>query len=413
MCDRSYGVRSVLCAAAVAIVACLPAVPVRAQTTTRESPDPQRLQQPLRAPITLTPTITVTEEFNDNVFLDNRNRQWDLITGFTPGLVFNWEGPTYRLAAGYSFTAEIFTRDPTLSRAFDRQSFTLDSFYKVDPTLTLSLSDALSVDTNTNLISREGIATGRSLGYGNTLAPSVEWRFAELWTARATASYTLQRFGSSDLENSDVYRIDTTVLRRMSSRLSASLGYEFAFFDIQGEEHSTVHTPRVGFTYQVTETIDVAVSGGPSFEIRERSGERVTPAVRASVNQRVFFGSWGLSFDRSIGTAGGLGGTTDNTSVGANVQVITLLKGLVVSLSPSYTMAKSPDDHRIDIKAFTVPLQATYRLTPYMALVGAYQFFHQRSDSTERTRSGDLIARDADQDRVWVGVQFGYPIKFD
>jgi hypothetical protein len=408
---------SAIRAAVLAVVVCLIAAPVSAQTGGTQL-DPQRLQQPLRSPITLTPTITVTEEFNDNVLLDNRDRRWDLITGFTPGLVFNWEAPTYRLAAGYSFTAEIFARDPGANHAFDRQAFTLDSFYKVDPTLTLSLSDGFTYDLNTNLIAREAIATGRNRAWGNTLSPGVEWRFSDLWTARATASYTMQRFSRDDLEDSDVYRVETALLRRITPRLSGSIGYEFDFFDIRGEETSTVHTPRLGFVYQITETISLSVNGGPSYEIRERSGDRITPAVRANLTQRTFFGSWGLSFDRSIGTAGGLGGTTDNTTIGGLVQLSTLMKGLVVSFAPNYSIVKSPGDRRdergrIDETSFTVPLQATYRLTPWLALVGAYQFFEQRSDSTIRDRNGEPLAVDADQNRVWVGVQFGYPIRFD
>ena len=58
-------------------------------------------------------------------------------------------------------------------------------------------------------------------------------------------------------------------------------------------------------------------------------------------------------------------------------------------------------------------LQATYRVTPWISLIGGYQFFRQRSDGTEVARIGTFIATDADQNRVFFGVQFGYPIRFD
>ena len=48
--------------------------------------DPQELQPTRRAPLTITPSFTITEEYNDNVLLDNRNRVSDFITGFTPGI---------------------------------------------------------------------------------------------------------------------------------------------------------------------------------------------------------------------------------------------------------------------------------------------------------------------------------------
>ena len=55
----------------------------------------------------------------------------------------------------------------------------------------------------------------------------------------------------------------------------------------------------------------------------------------------------------------------------------------------------------------------TYRLTDYVAIIGGYQFFHQRSNSTQLSTLGLPLANDADQNRVFFGLSFGYPIKFD
>jgi hypothetical protein len=124
------------------------------------------------------------------------------------------------------------------------------------------------------------------------------------------------------------------------------------------------------------------------------------------------FGAIGASFDRRVSTAGGLGGTADNTSFGVRVDVTTLLRGLTLSFAPRYSMLES-EDERIDLRSITIPLTATYRLTAWLAAVASYQFYQQRTDSVARTRGGDLIAEDADQNRVFVGLQFGYPLTFD
>ena len=76
-------------------------------------------------------------------------------------------------------------------------------------------------------------------------------------------------------------------------------------------------------------------------------------------------------------------------------------------------IAKSPHGDSIDIRSFTGALYAVYRLTEVVSLVGGYQFFHQRSDSTAVTPAGFPVATDADQNRVFFGIQFGYPIRFD
>ncbi|MGH7304617.1 MAG: hypothetical protein ACRELZ_15090, partial [Candidatus Rokuibacteriota bacterium] len=62
---------------------------------------------------------------------------------------------------------------------------------------------------------------------------------------------------------------------------------------------------------------------------------------------------------------------------------------------------------RADVKSLTIYLVANYQLARFVSVFGEYQFFWQRT-------SGDPAARiDVDQNRVRVGVQFGYPFVFD
>lgn len=406
-------------AAVVAIVLC-PAlavaqpIPIAPYQTTARPTDPQQLQMPLRAPLTLLPSITVSEEFNDNVLLSNRDRRWDFITGITPALNVIYESATYRLAAGYNFTAEMYARDPDRNAAFNRQNFNLDTLWRPTEQLTLTLTDAFAFSTDTNVLSAEGVSTGRDRAWSNSLGGGVAYRIDTFTTVRGGASYTVQRFNADELQDSDVYRIDVGLDRALTRLLTGTVAYQFAYFDIDNEPKTWTHTPRLGFSYRVTETITVAASGGPSFEIKNgHAGDRVTPAVTASYTQRMTFGSIGANFDRQVSTAGGLGGTTDNTSFGFSVDVTTLARGLTLSFAPRYSIVESPDSNRVDIHSITVPLTATYRLTAWLAAVARYQFYQQRSDSTVRNAAGRLIAEDADQNRLFVGLQFGSPITFD
>jgi len=74
---------------------------------------------------------------------------------------------------------------------------------------------------------------------------------------------------------------------------------------------------------------------------------------------------------------------------------------------------RSADNRDIDISSITLPLQVTYRLTAWMAAVARYQFYQQRTAHEIRDTAGNLFAADADQNRLFVGLQFGYPITFD
>jgi hypothetical protein len=404
-----------VCAVLILCVSARPAagqpIPIAPQFS---GEDPQKLQMPLRAPFTLLPTITVSEEFNDNVLLDNNNREWDLITGITPGLAFVWESRTHRLVAGYNFTAELYLRDPSRDNAFNAQNFNLDGMWRVTEKLTLNVADVFALSPDTNLISPEGVSVGRNRSWGNTLSAGAAYQIDERTFVRGGASYALQRYDSRELVDSDVYRANVGVERTLTRYVRGTVSYEFGYFDVEREEKVITHTPRLGASWQVTPTITLAASAGPTFEQHLEGGDsRITPAVTATYEQRVWFGAIGAGFDRQVGIAGGLGGVTDNTAVYGKIDVLTFARGLTLSFLPRYTWEKSADSNRIDIQGLTLPLQLTYRITAWMAAVARYQFFRQRTDSEVRDSAGNLLAADADQNRVFVGLQFGYPITFD
>jgi len=422
---RERVIARVVRAAAVGVMALWPVaaaaqqLPLTPYVWPSRTDDPQRLQMPRRAPLTIVPSVTVAEEYNDNITLSNTNREADFITTIQPALAVTLESATYRLAAGYSFSADMYARNPGRNAAFDRQNFDLDTQWRPTEKWTLTLTDNFLLTTNTNLISPEGVSTGSDEAWSNAIRGGAGYRLTPFTTVRGGASYTAQRYDSVVLQDANIYSADVAVDHVFSPTLTGTLAYEAGYFDIEFEPETWTHTPRVGLAYRLTNTITVSLSGGPSFEIPEGGGRdsRVTPAITAAYDQRMFFGAVRADFDRRIGVAAGVGGPTDNTSVGGRIDVVTLLRGLTVSLGARYVWVKSPDDRDppIDIQTFTLPLTVTYRITAWIAAVGGYQFYRQRTGDGPvlNRRSGLVIAEDADQNRVFVGLQFGYPFTFD
>ena len=368
---------------------------------------------PLRAPMTLTPSIGFLEEYNDNIFFDNANKQWDFITSIVPGVAFAIENPEYHLLAAYNFTARLYARRPDRDTAFDRQDFRLDGLYRFNPQFGVSLEDNLRFTTGLNVLSAEGVATGFDKSLSNTLRPGATLELDPLTSVRSFASWTLQRYQRDGLRDSDVYRIEADIERRLSTRLRGTLGYEFAYFAIEQVPNVTSHTPRIGLTYELTQTLSASVVGGPTFWHIEDDGNHITPQATGRLTQRFDFGSVAVGYDRRINTAGALGVVADSQTIFTNVTLIKLAKGLSVEVSPYYRILKSPDNS-VDIRAYGVPVQATWQFTPWFGVTAGYIFFHQRSDSTVvNTVTGAPLATDVDQNRVYFGFLFGYPIKFD
>src|SRR5262245_48909575 len=215
------------------VAAQFPFIPIPGQAP---PPDPQRLQEPRRVPFTLTPSITISEEFNDNIFSDNKQKEWDFVTGFTPAIAITYEDATRRLNAAYSFTAEVFARNPEENHAFQRQAFVGEALWRVDPRLTLSVADAFAFTTDTNLVGSESVSTGRDKAWSNTLNAGASWEFDRLTALRGGAGWTVERFDESTAQDSDVYRAEIDLVRRLGNRVTGSIGYEFGYFDIEREE---------------------------------------------------------------------------------------------------------------------------------------------------------------------------------
>jgi hypothetical protein len=369
---------------------------------------------PRRAPVTITPSLTVTGEYNDNVFQDNANKVSDFILGFSPGIAVAVESQTYRLIGSYSFTSEIYADETQLNDAFARHNLFVDGTYRATPLLTLTLNESFIVANTPNTVTVETVSTGRTRSTSNTLSPGIAYQLDPRTTLRGRGIWTLLRFDTDTSFDSDTYGAEAFVdYVLLPPRLTMSAGYQFAYFDVEEQPGVSTHTPRVGATYRVTPNLTAALSGGPTFQVPEDGDTEVFPAVTAALQQRFSWGSAALQYDHGIGTSGGLGGTTENQSVGAVIQVDRLVRGLLVQAVPRWTRSRSTITDDIDVDAVTLTLQARYEFTRYIAGIAGYTFFLQRSNSVVATAGGTAVAGDIDQNRVFIGVQFGYPITID
>jgi hypothetical protein len=349
----------------------------------------------------------VREEYNDNIFLSNSNRESDFITAFTPGLTLTAQQPGFNLTAGYNVTAEIYAQHSELNNAANRHNFLASVSYAGTPRLTLGLTEVFAYDKNSNAASVEGVSSGRRGTMSNVFAPTMDYQLTQRTTWRVLASYGLERFSGSGGRDADTYRFGTGLAFTVTPRFNLTGGYDFGYFDIEDEEKATTHTPRLGGTYQLTPTLSASLSGGPSFRIAEDGDTSVSPSISASLSQTTSWGSMSLSYSRAISTSSGLGGTSDNQTIAGDLTVSTLARGLAVSFTPRYMTfeASGGSQLRGNVNALTLNLSLRYQLARYVSLVGGYTFFDQHADG-----SGQSF--DASQNRVTLGLQFGYPINF-
>jgi hypothetical protein len=375
------------------------------------------LLSPQGGPVTLIPSLAVSEEYNDNLRLINENRQSDFITAFSPAIMLAVNRPTLRLIAGYSFSAELFAKESDLNNAFSRHNFILSGVYVGTRGLTFTVSDSFALSRDTNQVPSQGFATGRQttgqqqVGVSNIFTPGVTWQMTPGTSLSFGATYGLQRFeGEGAGVGSDTYGFSSTLGHVLTPRLTGTIGYGFTYLDFLGQQdNSRTHSPTLGVSYALTPTLIGSVVGGVAVS-QTRNETLLSPVVSAGLAQTLQFGSATLQYTRGVSVAGGLGGTTDNQTIAGALALTTWLRDLIVVFSPTYSMAESVSSRqtdRVDAQALTLNLKASYQIARAVSVFGGYTFFQQHTGGSSATQF------DVDQNRVMLGVQFGYPINFN
>ncbi len=365
---------------------------------------------------TVTPSIRVGAEYNDNVFLTTR-KQDDFLGTFAPGINLALESPTYRLAADYSFTSEVYAKHSELDDALARQQASLVGTYRPTAELTLGLTEAYFRGRTTPSVTLLGVSSGFQESWSNSVSASAGWTVTPRTTLRLNGSWTIERFsgatGTTATSGSDNYLIGTGVDYAFTPRLTGTALYQFGYITFsgttaQGQGETMTHSPRLGGSYRITETLTATANAGPIF-VTDHT-DTVAAGATATVTQRLFFGSASLNFDRSVGTAAAFSGVTTNQTIGASLSVDRWIKDLTLSLSPRYTTAETTGGNTTtDLTSWTVTLTANYRFNRWIGAYASYIFFQQ----TNHAAGVSTLNNDIDQNRISFGIQVGYPFKFD
>ena len=354
--------------------------------------------------ITVTPTFTLSGEYNDNIFNSSSDRTSDFIIGLVPGVTLSVQRPEYRLLAGYNLTSEIFVSESEQSEFAKRHDLFADGFYLLSPRTRLTLRERFVYDEDTSIVSSGGESAGRRNALRNTLTLGVNHQLTELTLLRAAVSQTHVQFdGDTTARDSDTFRLLVGADHQFTGRLTGTADFDSAYVTVQGESDAYPQRARLGFDYRITQTLTGGLSAGPSILIRD-DDVHITPAISARVTQLFRFGSLRAGYDRSVtATTFGL---ADRHTIYATLGISQLVRGLRLDVTPRYTIEDhefengGATDRKVDVVSLN--LRLTYQLTTSLSAIGCYTFRHQ-SESNGRNE-------DIDQNRVFLGVQYAFPI---
>jgi hypothetical protein len=339
------------------------------------------------------PSFTLSETYDDNVFLTSSDKRDDFITRFTPGIRLGYVSTPLTLLAGYALDAEVYAKDSDLNNVGDRQRGDLDFRYLPNPLLLLAVNgtyarsnDPVDINRQGALLRRQGVApsgvpvtetSGRTETTVFTLSPRVNYQFTPLWSG--DAAYTFAFTDTEDSSSSTSHTISLGASRVLTDKDTGTLGYSFSIFDTD-EDSTTSHAVIVGWTRRVSEFLTVGLLAGPRFnedgDVNADAGLTVSYRLgRLTDASLIYSRSQGLVTDRE--------GSSTIDAVSAVVRT-RLRQFLSVSAGPTYTrISDSSNGTNGTTSLYGLDASASYQLTRRLSAGLTYRFSYEEGSGGE------------------------------
>jgi hypothetical protein len=325
----------------------------------------------------ITPSLSVGEIYDDNLFFSSTQRAKDFFTRVSPVLQAGYQSTPLTLQGGYTFDSEFYSKHSELTTAQMRQRGLIELKATPEQALTLSVSGAYyQTKTPQELNLTTGLATRRVLAERYTGSPAFTYRFDPLTTAKGDYTYSKDLLAGFITIDS---HIENLVLdHRLSLRDTVGPGYVGRQFAFSGFPALTSHAFTLGWSHELTPLTAFTLRGGP--RLTEGTVDRL-PEALVSISHTLKSGQLSLAYASTLTTIIG-------QSAAARAQSITgkatteLLPKLVVSAGPAIFWVSS-DIFKSTV--YSVILEASHQLTKTLALQASYQYSFQRGSFNPQT----------------------------
>src|SRR3972149_8947106 len=146
--------------------------------------------------IIATPSLTISEEYDDNIRLTSKNPQSDFISAARPALRLQVKDPPWYVTLAGSLRGELFANHSELNN-YDNQDGSASIEFRPERPFSLSLTDTFTRSTNPATVAPEaGIATGRVTAISNAITSAATYQFNPRPGVRLPDSFTVPRSDS-------------------------------------------------------------------------------------------------------------------------------------------------------------------------------------------------------------------------
>ncbi len=325
----------------------------------------------------LTPSLSVAEVYDDNVFYTTSPRTHDFLTRISPGLKAAYQSAPLTVEGSYTFDSEIYSQQQELTTAQMRQRGSIELKATPDQVLTLSVAGAYyQTRTPQELNLTTGLAARRVLAERYTASPGFTYRFDPLTTVKGDYTFSKDLLAGGITIDSHIENL--TLDYRLSPRDTVGPGYVGRQFAFAGFPALTSHAFTLGWSHELTPLTTFTLRGGP--RLTEGTIDRL-PEALASIRHTMKNGELSLSYASTLTTVIGQAAAAMAQSITGKATT-ELLPKLVLSVGPAIYRVSS-DAFKATV--YSVVLEASHQLTKALALQASYQYSFQRGSFNPQT----------------------------
>ena len=361
----------------------------------------------------ITPRLTLTGQFNDNILLHPVDKEDDWIGILVPGLALGYEGPTFRAEAEYGADLRYYSRHPRLNIYGKDHHAGLDLSHRVTRNLEWTLSDFFSattdplrwayrVDAQGNIQSRD-VRQEELIQYiSNVATAELGWQMSPLVRLELGFNGTLSRFREY---------AERQVLPPIFSESTSGggrLGLEYTltpsttiegdfrgtYYDISSRDSggtAKIHGISVGmlheFTSKWTARLYCGLSNSQERDDDDGEGggedQSWSETWQAGIDREFDRATVSLMAEQVVGGGGGLSSITRTRAVNVN-SIYTIVENLDWSVLVRYAKSKSlsdtlPPGGGVDMETWFAGCAVEYMILDWLRTRVEYQFHRQVS----------------------------------
>jgi hypothetical protein len=275
------------------------------------------IQRVVAGEFEFTNSISLSESYNDNIYLGTVDEEEDLITSLTPGFTLSYITKKTNLRAAYNPELQFYANNSDENDVNHNANLGFNS--RLTKKLTVMVVDNLVFIPAYEALGREvGPRSYASDQLNNNLNSTLSYRMFRYTSLRLGTSYRFVDYEKDYLEDSYEYSYGMGIDHELTDRdiLSFNYNYRRLFYDWGND--TDIQSISIGERHEFAKELILSISGGIGLIDGKDEESKSDWNAGLSITKNFRRANMGLAYNRYFSASEGIGDTSVNQTIGLN-----------------------------------------------------------------------------------------------